>query len=233
MALGTSTKEDRKKRSANNIEYLSRDFTAMKSIENPKLLTTRKRKPYDGNYAKLNELPSLWTFLKELGQNHAENNVTERTLDVLDEIKIHLTFGLPLPIEPEVSNVFLNYSKLKVHITEINEQIFAVVTIPLINQQSMYDLYKISTFPANIKKTNSFMIMTPEAEYLLVDQDRRKYALANPQDLKECVSFKNLVCQLTLPIYNVKSGSCMFRYIFKRHTTGRNTFFVRSLDRKY
>jgi hypothetical protein len=53
------------------------------------------------------------------------------------------------------------------------------------------------------------MTITPEAEYLLIDQGRRKYALADPQDLKECVSFKNLVCQLTLPIYNVKSGSCM------------------------
>ena len=42
MALGTGTKENRKKRSANNVEHLSRDFTAMKPIENPKPLTTRK-----------------------------------------------------------------------------------------------------------------------------------------------------------------------------------------------
>jgi len=48
----------------------------------------------------------------------------------------------------------------------------------------------------------------PEEEYMLIDQDRRKYALANAQELKECVSFKNLVCQLALPIYNVKIGSC-------------------------
>jgi hypothetical protein len=61
------------------------------------------------------------------------------------------------------------------------------------------------------------MTITPEAEYLLVDQYRRKYALANPQDLKECMSFKNLLCQLTLTIYNVKSGSCML-YIFLKDT---------------
>jgi hypothetical protein len=78
-ALGTRTKEDRREMSANNIEYLSRDFTAMKSLKNPKLLTTRKGKLYDGNYALLNELPSLWTFLKELWQSHAENNSNERT----------------------------------------------------------------------------------------------------------------------------------------------------------
>jgi hypothetical protein len=59
------------------------------------------------------------------------------------------------------------------------------------------------------------MTITPEAEYLLVDQDRRKYALANPQNLKECVAFKNLVCQLTLPIYNMKSGSCMLNIFLK------------------
>jgi hypothetical protein len=76
MALGTRAKEDRKKRSANNIEYLSRDSTAMKSIENPKLLTTRKGKPYDRNYAMINELPSLWTFLKKLWQGHAEKKMS-------------------------------------------------------------------------------------------------------------------------------------------------------------
>ena len=37
------------------------------------------------------------------------------------------------------------------------------------------------------------MSIIPEAEYMLIDQDRRKYALANAQELKECVSFKNLV----------------------------------------
>jgi hypothetical protein len=39
--------------------------------------------------------------------------------------------------------------------------------------------------------------------------------LANPQDLKECVSFKNLVCQTTLTIYNVKSGSCILDIFLK------------------
>jgi hypothetical protein len=79
MALGTSTKEDRRNRSTNNLDNSSRDFAAIKSRGNPKLLTTRKGKLYDGNYAILNELPSLRTFLKELWQNHAENNVTKRT----------------------------------------------------------------------------------------------------------------------------------------------------------
>ena len=55
----------------------------------------------------------------------------------------------------------------------------------------------------------------PEEECMLIDQDRRKYALANAQDLKECVSFKNLVCQLTLPTYNVKIGSCMLNLFLK------------------
>ena len=135
--------------------------------------------------------------------------------NIPSEIKTHLTFGLHLPVEPEVANLFLYYTKLKVHITEINEQLFAVVTIPLINQQSIFDLYKISTFPINIKETNSFMSITPEAEYMLIDQDRRKYTLANSEDLKECVSFKNLVCQLTLPIYNVKIGSCILDLFLK------------------
>jgi hypothetical protein len=78
MALGTSTKENRRKISAINIEYFSRDFTTMKSVETPKSLATKKGKPYDGNYAMLNELPSLWTFLKELWQSHTEKNVTKR-----------------------------------------------------------------------------------------------------------------------------------------------------------
>ena len=39
---------------------------------------------------------------------------------ILNEIKTHLTFGLQSPVEPEVANLFLYYTKLKVHITEIN-----------------------------------------------------------------------------------------------------------------
>ena len=39
---------------------------------------------------------------------------------ILNEIKTNLTFGLHLPVEPEVANLFLYYTKLKVHITEIN-----------------------------------------------------------------------------------------------------------------
>ena len=71
--------------------------------------------------------------------------------NILNEIKTHLTFGLNLSVEPKIANLFLYYTKLMVHITEINEQLFALVTIPLINQQSIYDLYKISTFHINIK----------------------------------------------------------------------------------
>ena len=41
--------------------------------------------------------------------------------NILSEIKTHLTFGLHLPVEPEVANLFLYYTKLKVHITEIND----------------------------------------------------------------------------------------------------------------
>jgi len=93
--------------------------------------------------------------------------------NILDEIKIHLTFGLRLPVEPEVVNLFLYYIKLNVHITEIHEQLFGVIKIPLINQQSIYDSYEISTFPVHIKETNLFMSIVPEAEYLLTDQDRK------------------------------------------------------------
>ena len=71
---------------------------------------------------------------------------------ILNKIKTHLTFGLHLPVEPELANLFLYYTKLKVHITEINEQLFAVVTIPLINQQSIYDLYKYLLFPLILKE---------------------------------------------------------------------------------
>ena len=39
---------------------------------------------------------------------------------ILNEIKTNLTFGLHLLVEPEVTNLFLYYTKLKVHITEIN-----------------------------------------------------------------------------------------------------------------
>ena len=100
---------------------------------------------------------------------------------ILNEIKTHLTFGLHLPVEPEIANLFLYHTKLEVHITEINEQLFAVVTIPLINQHSIYDLYKISTFHINIKETNSFMSIMPEAEYMLIDQDRRNMPLLMPR----------------------------------------------------
>ena len=134
--------------------------------------------------------------------------------NILNEIKTHLTFDLHSPVEPDVTNLFLYYTKLKVHITEINEQLCSNHNSHF-NQQSIYNLYKISTFPINIKETNSFMSIIPEVEYMLIDQDRRKYALANAEELKKCTSFKNLVCQLTLPIYNVKIGSCMLDLFLK------------------
>jgi hypothetical protein len=87
MALGTGTRENRKKRSTNKVERLPKNFTAMKPIESPKPLTPRKGKLYDGNYALLNEIPSLWTFLKELWQNHAEKNVTKQILSKLAKEK--------------------------------------------------------------------------------------------------------------------------------------------------
>jgi len=102
--------------------------------------------------------------------------------NILNEIKTHLIFGLYLPVEPKINNLLIYYTQLKVNITEINEQLFAVVTIPLINQQSIYDQDKIFTFPINIKETNSFMSIIPEAKYMLIDEDGRKYTLANAQE---------------------------------------------------
>jgi len=67
------------------------------------------------------------------------------------------------------------------------------------------------------------MNIVQEAEYMSIDQNSRKYALANAQEIKEGVSFKNLVYQLTLPIYNVKIGSCMLDLFYKNH---RNKIFL-------
>jgi hypothetical protein len=43
--------------------------------------------------------------------------------NILDEIKTHLMFGLHLPEEPKMANLFLYYTKLKVHITKITKRI--------------------------------------------------------------------------------------------------------------
>jgi len=50
------------------------------------------------------------------------------------------------------------------------------------------------------------MSILSEAEYILTDQDKRKYTLSNVHELLNASAFKNLVCQLTLPIYKITIG---------------------------
>ena len=86
-ALGLNKNENRRRRALNNVDSSMSEQTTIKSTTSYSLTTSKQNKLYDGNYAMLNELPSLWTFLKELWQNHAEQNVTKQILSKLAKEK--------------------------------------------------------------------------------------------------------------------------------------------------
>jgi hypothetical protein len=77
-ALGFNKKESRRRRALNNVDSSISEYTTIKSTTSFPLTTSRKNKLYDGNYAMLNELPSIWTYLRQLWQDHTARNITKK-----------------------------------------------------------------------------------------------------------------------------------------------------------
>jgi hypothetical protein len=64
-ALGANNRESRRRRALSKMDDFISEQTTIKSTTSSPVTTSSIKKLYDGNYGMLNELPTIWTYLKQ------------------------------------------------------------------------------------------------------------------------------------------------------------------------
>ena len=78
-ALGTNNRESQRRRALSKMDDSISERTTLISTTSSPVNTSNMNKLYDRNYARFNESPIIWTYLKQQWQDHTAGNVTKKT----------------------------------------------------------------------------------------------------------------------------------------------------------
>ncbi|MES9990712.1 MAG: envelope fusion protein, partial [Candidatus Thiodiazotropha sp.] len=140
-------------------------------------------------------LENLRLELNMLSLNHLSPSlITPKNLkQLLLTVKTKLPFSLKLPEDPE-TDIWYFYRTLICKTVLHDDKILVVITIPLLDQNGEYEVYKIHTLPLPWVNSSSTyqslpeMVATYDVQYtgLLINKERSNYALLNSDEVQAC-----------------------------------------------
>ena len=127
---------------------------------------------------------------------------------VLEEIQTHLPFYLKLPSNPE-TNLWDFYNILTCRTVLDKNHIYIVVSVPLLDENSKYEIYKIHNLPIPLNTSPKAQSLSMMAKYSLessaiaINGDKSKYVLLNDYELQHCANPLQKFCKIESPIYPI------------------------------
>ena len=127
---------------------------------------------------------------------------------VLEEIQTHLSFYLKIPSNLE-TNLWDFYNILTCRIVLDKNHIYIVVSVPLPDENSKYEICKIHNLPIPLNtstKAQSLGMMANyslESQAIVVNGDKSKYVLLNDYEFQHCANSLRTFCKIESPIYPI------------------------------
>ena len=133
------------------------------------------------------------------------------------EDQLPRTLMLPYPL----SNMKNYYKSLQtVLIPGNNFELHIVTAVPLIRQDSMYELFEAVTVPVPCENQSQSLTYSLESDYIALSADRQSYMVPDSAFARLCIGTHLTFCNLRYPILNVNTyNTCVYslitRSIFK------------------
>jgi len=147
---------------------------------------------------------------------------------LLTEIESKLPRTFRLPANPN-TNLWLLYRTLTCATVLHNDSIVVVLSIPLLDNERRFELYKVHNLAVPImnetniedwKLTAKYRL---EASHLAINMRRTQYALLTENEVKDCVA-NQLYCRIRSPVYSVTSSKLCIIKLFLKVGTEINEF---------
>ena len=141
----------------------------------------------------------------------------------------HLPFFLKLPSDPE-KDLWDFYNIWTCRAVLDGNHIYVVVSVPLLDENSKYEVYKVHNLPVPINSTsevkNSGMIArySLESNYFAVNGDNSKFILLSNSELPHCVNPWQKFCKIESPIYPINLSKLCIVALFMDHKDNVNKF---------
>lgn len=129
---------------------------------------------------------------------------------LLIDIKSHLPTTLTLIADP-IKDLFLFYRQLSTSALLADDQIIIILSIPVLHISSQFEIYRAHSLPLPVKNIQTDNIDAPdltavyelEADGLMIDKGRTKYALLTKSETDSCSDPSIKWCSIAKPIFPV------------------------------
>ncbi len=171
-------------------------------------------------------LQHLETQLNMLSLGHlSPSTITPNNLrKLLLDIKVRLPQYLKLPADPD--NDLWDFYKFLTCTTALSQdKILVVISLPLLDFDSNYQIYKAHNFPLpvydkNISHRNHPNLIAKfqlESDFLAINPERTKFMLLDYKDIQNCVAHKLGFCNLKNSIFPVHFNKYCIISLFTRN----------------
>uniref|UniRef100_A0A146M4T7 Uncharacterized protein n=1 Tax=Lygus hesperus TaxID=30085 RepID=A0A146M4T7_LYGHE len=140
--------------------------------------------------------------------------ITPRDLSTLlrqvqQELRLTGT-NLSLPFDLSNEEIYWYYQAAAVKIGISQEDLLYAITIPLLDSNTIFDLYRLHTLPVHDSQLNAWMGWGKHHEYIAVDPTMSSYILLEDNDLRQCADGLPAICTITQPLYTSSRPACEF-----------------------
>lgn len=148
---------------------------------------------------------------------------------VLKEIQSHLPFYLKLPNDPE-TNLWDFYNILTCRTVLDQDHIYIVISVPLLDENSKYEIYKIHNLPVPFNTSSKVQSSGMVAKYSLeshaiaVNGDKSKYVLLSDYELQHCANPLQTFCKIGSPIYPINLSELCIIALYLDNEDNINNF---------
>lgn len=161
------------------------------------------------------------------GKIHTSVITPRKLIQELKEIKINLPMGNDLPIEviPESMPNLFKISEITIFVQ--NEYLIFSIEIPLISSKVL-NVYRVVSLPM-IYSTNTLILIEPEVEYLVINNDNEEFFTMTGKQWESCVNLdtyklckggqtfhrrsRSNVCEVALLTYQPIPETCKIKFV--------------------
>ncbi|XP_069106680.1 LOW QUALITY PROTEIN: uncharacterized protein [Argopecten irradians] len=170
-------------------------------------------------------LENLQLQINMLSLGHLSPSIVspDNLLKLLSGIEQHLPYAVRLPHDPE-KHLWDYYRYLTCTTVLVDEQILVVISIPLLDVNGRFDIYKVHSLPVprvspnissnSIGMTAQYQI---ESKYIAVNAERTQYMLLSETEGEGCSNSLIKFCKIESPIYPINLANlCVTSLFLKR-----------------
>lgn len=145
------------------------------------------------------------------GQLTTELITPQDLSSLLSQIQLELKqkqTNLRLPFDFSSEAIYWYYEAAGVKMGITQEDFLYAITIPLLDSNTIFDLYRIHTLPVYDSQLDAWVDWGNLHSYIAVDTTMSSYILLDDRNLQHCIDGMPAICTLTEPIYTGGRPTC-------------------------